>query len=154
ENDWADIVMQLGARLPAILQAGPADPTAVIAADAPSDRQSPVADIPSSLGAADIEALYRKAVLFQREGRIAESMNSLRAVIQARPRHNEALTLLSILSQQAGDLAQGLELAERSLAISDQQPLTHNAKGLALRALERHDEAIACFDRLIALHPG
>src|SRR5262245_4426827 len=52
---------------------------------------------------------------------------------------------------QQGDIAQGIELAQRSIALDPQHARAHSLLGIALSNVGRHEEALASLDRAIAL---
>ena len=146
EGDWQGALQQASLKLREYFgQPGPQ-------ATSDARRQHPVA-VPE-ITSPEIDALYQQAVLWQSQGRRAESIRILQALLDIDGRHVAALALLSILHQQSGDVAAGLQLAERALHQDDRHVLALNARGLALRALNRPEEALGSFDRLTALHPG
>ncbi len=90
---------------------------------------------------------------FHQRGQIAEAEKAYRAILEAEPRHPDAIYLLGVALLQQGKF----EAAEHQLKLAiGQQPnvaMLHYNRGLALQQLGRHEEALASFDSAIALKP-
>lgn len=63
------------------------------------------------------------------------------------------LFLLSIIETQAEDYALALQYIDDALARTNPTPGALNNRGAILRALGRHDDALATYDRALALDP-
>lgn len=65
----------------------------------------------------------------------------------------DALNLLAIIEVDNGNLEHGVSLLDKSLAANSAQPTAHCNRAFALAKLERHEEALASYDRAISLKP-
>jgi tetratricopeptide (TPR) repeat protein/SAM-dependent methyltransferase len=97
--------------------------------------------------------LLREAASLHAQGALGEAAGRYRQVLQDAPDHALALYHLAVIACQQGDLAQGVEFAQRSLASDPRQPRAQNLVGMALSRLGRQDEALTSFERAIADAP-
>ena len=101
----------------------------------------------------DTADLLREAASLHAQGVLGEAAGRYRQVLQSQPDHAQALYHLAVIACQQGDLPQGVEFAQRSLASDPRQPRAQNLVGMALSRLGRHQEALASFERAIADTP-
>jgi Flp pilus assembly protein TadD len=64
----------------------------------------------------DLEADLEAGLAHHEAGRIAEAQALYRKVLVSDPNHAEALNLLAVILQDAGDLVQSIELLSRAVA--------------------------------------
>ena len=69
------------------------------------------------------------------------------------PDNTLLLTNLGTIALQKGRLEDGVRIIGKSLQINSNQPNALNNRGNALQNLKRLDEALASYDRAIALKP-
>lgn len=86
-------------------------------------------------------------------GAIAEAEALCRAVLAAEPRHFEALFLLGTLAGRAGRAEESARILAQAVARHGGSANAHNNLGNALQALRRFDEALASYDRALAVKP-
>ncbi|CAN5214552.1 hypothetical protein BH10PSE11_BH10PSE11_11790 [soil metagenome] len=90
---------------------------------------------------------------FHQRGQIAEAEKVYRAIIEAEPKHADAIYLLGVVFLQQ----RKFEAAERQIRLAiGLQPnvaVLHYNRGLALQQLGRQQEALASFNSAIALKP-
>jgi tetratricopeptide (TPR) repeat protein len=96
--------------------------------------------------------IQRARALHQR-GMLAEAGMIYDGILQRLPDNAEVLRLAGILALQAGRPAQGVELIRKALRLNDHDAGAHGNLGAGLRALRRHEDALASYDRAIALRP-
>jgi protein O-GlcNAc transferase len=106
----------------------------------------PVAD-------AALSALLEEAAGLRRQGALSAAAERYRQVFERDPRNVEALYQGAQLSCQQGDLAGGIALLRRALAVDAGQGRLHNLLGMALCALGQPQEAVVSFDAAIVLQP-
>ena len=87
-------------------------------------------------------------------GRLAEAERFYRAILDATPRHAEALHLSGALALQQGRHLAAVESIGKAIALDRGVARYHNNMGEALRALGRFDEALTSYMRAVALDPG
>ena len=100
-----------------------------------------------------IEALLEDAVALRRKGAFADAAGRYRQVLQSDPQHVDALYYLAQLSCQQGDVAGGVDLVRRALAVDPRHGRSHNLLGMALSALGAPQDALASFDAAIRFQP-
>ena len=74
-------------------------------------------------------------------------------VLRIDPANANALYYLALISCQHGRFEEGAFVARKSLACDPKQARSHVILGRALHALGLNDDALASFDRAIALAP-
>src|SRR5262245_11869142 len=77
-----------------------------------------------------------------------------RDIIRADPFNYEALHRFAFLHGQCGRWEEAQEVMARAIALNPRAADALFLRGTALQKLERHEEAVACFDRALALHPA
>lgn len=93
------------------------------------------------------------AFKFHQEGRLADAERLYREVLQKKPRDFEALHMLGILKLQQNQPGDAVGLIAAAIAVDRTSVAAHSNYGLALGALGRHDEALASFDKALAINP-
>lgn len=104
--------------------------------------------------AADPAAAMREAVAHHVAGRLAEAEAGYRAVLELRPSHAEALSMLALILTDGPDLAQAEAIVQRLLAVrpDDGASLLCLAR---LRVRQGDDvAAVALFERVVARQPN
>ena len=103
---------------------------------------------------AAVEAEFQRAFEHHRAGRIAEAAAIYERIVTVAPAHADALHLLGSIKAQTGHPAEGERLIAAALRVKSDMPLMWSNHGNALALLDRREEAIASYDRAIALAPG
>ena len=104
--------------------------------------------------AAEIAALFAKAVEAHQRGRLQEAEQQYRQILARDPGHADSLHLLGVLAHQVGRNDLAVELIGKALKANDRVPEFHYNIGLAYGALGRFEEAAAHNRRAIALDPN
>lgn len=86
-------------------------------------------------------------------GELAQAETIYRQILQVEPSHPDALQLLGVVANQAGQPEIAIELIGRSIQLYPQNPYAYNNIGEAYRALNRLDEAIHAYRQALALLP-
>lgn len=93
------------------------------------------------------------AAQLQSQGRLQESEQLLRQILQSHPDHAYALHLLGVIAHQCGKQPLAAELIRRAIAVKDEVALFHANLGEISRQLKQLDRAIAHGERAVALEP-
>lgn len=99
----------------------------------------------------DVAALFARARTYHQLGHLAEAEVGYRKILKKRPNHVEALHMLAVCAHQIGDSLSAERLLRRALLLDPQSAPVHCALGILLATLQRKDEALACFDKLITM---
>lgn len=102
---------------------------------------------------AKIAAQLQQAADCLQRGDQAGARTAYEAVLKQRPEQPDALHWLGALYLQGGQMKQGLQLIQRSLAVRPDDSETLTNCGLALQSLGDVHQAIACFQRGLTLQP-
>src|SRR5215212_1085440 len=94
------------------------------------------------------------AVRHHQAGQFAEADRLYRQVLAAEPHHLHALHLCGALAHAAGRNDEAVDLIGRAIALDGQIPEFHYNIGLALRALNRPQEASDHWKRAVTLKPN
>jgi predicted O-linked N-acetylglucosamine transferase (SPINDLY family) len=108
---------------------------------------------PGSREPATADPLQSAQALYAR-GRWTEAEPVCRTVLQQRPEHPGALTLLGIILAQTGRAAEAADCLGRAAQRMPDSPEAHNNHGNALRALGRNQDALSSYERALALNPN
>jgi len=100
-----------------------------------------------------IRAVLQQAVALHQAGRLAEAKSLYEQILTAQPGQFDSLHFLGVIALQTGDTATGVRLIGEAIAINPKAAAAHFNLGNALRALGRPDEAVASYDRALALRP-
>jgi predicted O-linked N-acetylglucosamine transferase (SPINDLY family) len=99
----------------------------------------------------DVALLFARAKAYHQFGHLAEAEIGYRKILKKRPNHFEALHMLGVCAHQSGDSLSAERFLRRAVLLDPQSAPAYCALGILLAALRRQDEALACFDRLIAM---
>jgi tetratricopeptide (TPR) repeat protein len=94
---------------------------------------------------------FEQAVAAHRRGQLGEAERLYEAVLAAHPRHAEAARALGLLLLQTGRPERAADRLALAARIAPASAAAHRDHGAALLALGLNDDAIASFDRALAL---
>jgi tetratricopeptide (TPR) repeat protein len=94
-----------------------------------------------------------QALALHQAGRLPEAKKIYRQILALDPDQFDARHLLGFIFHQRGDSAQAVHHIDLALQKNPDGILALNNRGIALNALKRFDEALASYDRAIALQP-
>ncbi|HTB44372.1 MAG TPA: tetratricopeptide repeat-containing glycosyltransferase family protein [Acetobacteraceae bacterium] len=100
------------------------------------------------------EALFGQAMTLHQAGALPAAESAYRAVLAASPRHAATMTLLATVVAQTGRPEEAVRLFDASLKLDRNQELAWFNRGNALFSLKRYAEALASYNRAVALWPG
>jgi protein O-GlcNAc transferase len=95
----------------------------------------------------------KKALELHKQGRVNEAERLYRSILLAAPRDFDALHLLGVLKMQHGDPAEAVRLIAAALEVDRRSVPAHLHQGLAMAALNRHEEALESFNNALAISP-
>ncbi|MEP7240129.1 MAG: tetratricopeptide repeat protein [Devosia sp.] len=98
--------------------------------------------------------LYRAAIQLHQSGRAVAAGRAYDELLKMRPGHYGALHLKGVLALQKHDYATAVEFIGKSLKAQPRHDIALSNYGIALRALERHAEAIDALEQAVALSPN
>jgi len=97
--------------------------------------------------------LFAQATAYHRSGDLAKAQAGYKKVLKKRPNHFGALHMLAVSEQQSGNSPSAERLLRRALLIDPKSAAARCDLGVVLAAQQRPDDALACYDHLIALKP-
>lgn len=98
------------------------------------------------------EALQRAVSAYQ-SGNADEAESLCALILEADPRHIDAVNLLGALAMRRGDAAAALEHFTRAAQLQPRFAEAHSNRGVALQEMKRWDEALACYRRALEIDP-
>jgi predicted O-linked N-acetylglucosamine transferase (SPINDLY family) len=101
----------------------------------------------------DIAVVFARAAAYHRFGHLAEAQVGYKKVLKKRPNHFDALHMLGVSEHQIGDSPSAVRLLKHALLVDPQSAAAQRDLGIVLAALKRQDEALVCFDKLVAMKP-
>jgi predicted O-linked N-acetylglucosamine transferase (SPINDLY family) len=104
--------------------------------------------------AAALQSRFRQGLALHRQGDLAAAERIYQEVLEQQPQHFDALHMQGVIALQTRRTELGVELIRNAIGINDKVAAAHNNLGKALQDLKLPGEALACFDRAIALDPG
>jgi tetratricopeptide (TPR) repeat protein len=99
----------------------------------------------------DLQSIFDQALAFHRAGMLAEAEQLYRRVIEQRPGSFDCQHLLGVISYQRGNCLEAVREIDAALKINSRVADAHLNRGNALLRLKRFDEALASYDKAIAL---
>jgi len=100
-----------------------------------------------------VAALFDKALVLHRHGKLAEAERLLRQLLAREPGHAGALYHLGLARAGQGELADALAVLEQACARNPGSAEAHNARGTVLQRLHRLDDAVASYQAALAIRP-
>jgi len=94
-----------------------------------------------------------RAFAAYRQGAMREAELLCRMVLDAKPDHFDALSMLGIIAAQVQRPQDAAELLRRAVAANPNNAAAHSNYGNALKELKRLDEALASYDRALKIKP-
>jgi predicted O-linked N-acetylglucosamine transferase (SPINDLY family) len=116
-------------------------------------RQQVFSAAPANRKADDVAALFARATEHCLAGRLAEAAAGYKKILKKRPSHFDALHMLGVTEHQSGNPQAAERLLRRALLLDPQSVAARYALAIVLVAQQRRDEALTCFDNLIASKP-
>ena len=104
--------------------------------------------------ATDIAARFRHGLALHQQGQLTAAHAVYAEVLQVQPQHFDALHLSGVIALQSNQPERAIDLIGQALQHNQRQAVAYSNLGLAQKKLQRLPEAIANFDRAIALQPN
>jgi tetratricopeptide (TPR) repeat protein len=108
---------------------------------------------PAAQNSGDVADVFARASACHRTGDLAQAQAGYIEVLKRQPSHFDALHMLGVSEYQRGNSQSAERLLRHSLLVNPPSAATRYALGVILSALQRNDEALVCYDDLIALTP-
>ena len=116
-------------------------------------QQRPLQNV-SPTSSPELASKFSQAVALHQGGRLAEAETNYRHILKVYPNHFDSLHLLGVIYSQRGNHAEAVRQIDLALKINPKAAaVAHNNRGVALKALGRLDEALASYDKALALRP-
>jgi len=97
---------------------------------------------------------FQRTVNLYRNGQFEAAESVLRSLLEAEPRHADALQLAGLLAMQGGRAAEALGFWRRSLIVNPRQPAVYLNMSSAELKLGRPQAALECCEAALNLRPG
>ncbi len=97
--------------------------------------------------------MLKEAFALHAQGKLVEAEHAYAEILRLQPENFQALHLCGVLALQRGQTQRGIELLQQSLKREQRQPMAHRDLGNALQQLRRFTEALASYDKALALKP-
>jgi predicted O-linked N-acetylglucosamine transferase (SPINDLY family) len=111
-----------------------------------------VVNVPEAyLKSDDVATLFAQATACHRSGQLAEAKVGYKKVLEKHPNHFDTLHMLGRCEYQSGDCIAAERFLKLAVLSDPQSAAARCDLGVVLAALQRHDEALACYDDLIAV---
>jgi tetratricopeptide (TPR) repeat protein len=99
------------------------------------------------------ELAFTRAFSLHQAGEISQAREIYQQLLKSQPLNADLLRLLGTAEYQLRNLDEAVTMLKRSLALSSDQPVTHNNLGNVFQDMKRFDEALACYDYALRLAP-
>src|SRR5262249_36740988 len=113
-------------------------------------RQRPREDGRSGT-AFDLAATFNEAMAHHRGGRLVEAEIGYRRILERQPDHFDSLHLLGVIHHQRSKHAEAVAQIDAALRRNPDSASAHSNRANALEALGRFAEALAGYDRALAI---
>src|ERR1044071_2201785 len=100
-----------------------------------------------------LPSMIEKAIALHQKGQLAEAERLYRKILTRNPQNAEVLHLLGVMEVQRKNFSAGIELIDRAIEIKPHIAAFFSNRGNALNELKRFDEALAAYDRALAIAP-
>src|SRR6185437_2070395 len=112
-----------------------------------------IEETPIPLNAVSIDQALAMAMGLQRHKRLPEAEAIFRAILEAEPKHPDALHYLGVLRFQSGSKEEAIDLIQQAIAIHPEYADAYNNLGNVMRAMERNQEAFDAFQKAVEFGP-
>ncbi len=94
-----------------------------------------------------------QAFAFHKAGQLAKAEPLYKEILQAAPKHFDALHMLGVIHLQNGRNEEALRLIGKAVGIDPTAPVALNNHGNVLQSLGRHQDALTSYDRALTAKP-
>src|SRR5579863_9457817 len=120
---------------------------------APAAPAGDSAGEPEAQTPVDLQAMLEQAMDLHRRGELVDAERLYRHILELAPEHADVLRLLGLVALQQGRAELSIELFDQAIGLRPGFAAAYSNRGYALRELLRCDEALASFDKTVALAP-
>lgn len=99
----------------------------------------------------EVADLLARTIAHHRLGDLAKAQAGYKKILKKHPSHFDALHMLAVSEHQSGNSQSAERLLRRAISVNPQSAAVRYALAVTLAAQQRPDEALACYDDLIAL---
>ncbi|MGC2167263.1 MAG: tetratricopeptide repeat protein [Gallionella sp.] len=99
----------------------------------------------------NVPAMFKQAIAHHQQGNLPQAKALYEQVLRFQPRNHDALHLLGVIAGQTNDPQRAVELIGRAIQINPKVAGFYSNRGNALQDLKRFDEAVASYDKALAL---
>src|SRR5262245_8719777 len=100
---------------------------------------------------AELASTFSQALALHQAGRLAEAEQNYLQILKVQPDHFDCLHLLGVIFYERGKHTGAVRHIHGAVPVHPQAAAAHEDRGNALKALRRFDEALASYDRALAL---
>jgi len=100
-----------------------------------------------------VDVLFMQARILQRDGQLAAARATYKKVLKRRANHFDAWHLLGVCELLSRDYEAAVRSLKRAVLLDAESVAARSDLGVGLKAMQRNDEALACFDRIIESNP-
>jgi len=101
----------------------------------------------------ELASTFSQALALHQAGRLAEAEKIYGQILKVQPNHFDSLHLVGVIYAQRGSHVESVRQIDVALKINPKAAPAHNNRGIALQKLKRLDDALASYDKAIALKP-
>ena len=100
-----------------------------------------------------LAALFQQGLVHHQQGQLEEARAAYERMLVLQPGHADALHMLGAMAMQSGEHALAVERISVSVHNNPRNATAYFNLGLALKALQRYEEAMVSFSQAIAIQP-
>lgn len=101
-------------------------------------------------GQTPLQVAFNTAVALHQSGNLIDAEKRYREVLSLDPRHSDAIHYLGVIAHQTGKNSLAIDLIGAAIEINDKEASYYANLALALKAMQRFDEALAACDKAIS----
>src|SRR5689334_19715529 len=117
-------------------------------------RQQQAGRHPAASTTFDLAGAFNEAMAHHRSGRLVEAEIGYRRILERHPDQFDTLHLLGVVHHQRGKHAEAVAQIDAALRLDPTSAAAHSNRGSSLEALGRLDEALASYERALAIRPA
>lgn len=100
-----------------------------------------------------LQQTLMQAFALHKAGHLSEAEPLYRTILQAAPKHFDALHMLGVIHLQTGRFEGALRFLSKAVSLNPAAPVALNNHGNTLQALGRHQDAMTSYDKALAIEP-
>ena len=100
------------------------------------------------------DQLIQQALALQEQGELLKAADSFKQILQESPLDIVSIFSLGVISLNSGNPETSLQYFDRAAELNPQFPFTWFNRGMVLQLLQRHEDALASYNRAVAIDPS